>query len=232
MYNVAFTVPIVLAVSTAFQAAPIQPFSADDWRSTLSGTDINEQSLTDLSVSLSNRSTELIRSGRRDEATRITIASYTLSKYISRISSLDSEYIRRLDNSLERLKSSVLESGVSQSAFDITERNLVEIIGQPTSLSQRQVARASPPPRSATQRERTAIIAVIRQGLIDPTSPIFGPIDIIGDKACATVNSKNRYGGYTGNQEAILAYDSELREWALGGIINMPHSACLAPRRR
>lgn len=54
------------------------------------------------------------------------------------------------------------------------------------------------------QAEKAAISDAIRRHLIDPESARFGPITVHRSYACATVNSKNRFGGYAGNQQALL----------------------------
>lgn len=79
----------------------------------------------------------------------------------------------------------------------------------------------------ATIAERKAMIALIRRHLVDPTSPLFGRADVIGNVACFTVNAKNRFGGYTGNQEAVFEFNSATKTWTGGGMITYPHGVCL-----
>lgn len=45
------------------------------------------------------------------------------------------------------------------------------------------------------QAEKKAITDAVRHHLIDPDSAKFGPITVHQGLACATVNSKNRFGG-------------------------------------
>jgi len=54
-------------------------------------------------------------------------------------------------------------------------------------------------PRMANLEEKKAIVQGARNSLKDPLSAMFGEIVIIGnDRACADINAKNGFGGYTG----------------------------------
>ena len=64
------------------------------------------------------------------------------------------------------------------------------------------------------QAEKNAITDAVRHNLIDPDSAKFGPVTVHKGLACATVNSKNRFGGYAGDQEAIL-FKQEPHGWFL-----------------
>jgi hypothetical protein len=71
------------------------------------------------------------------------------------------------------------------------------------------------------------MIAAVRSGLIDPNSALYGAAHVVGNAACLTVNAKNRLGGYSGNQEALLVRDTRTKRWVSGGTNDVPHELCL-----
>lgn len=92
---------------------------------------------------------------------------------------------------------------------------------------------APPPARVAPSRpayvpvnanDRTQIIAAIRQKMIDPSSlrvisiVMYRPINGVKG-ACAVINAKNRFGGYTGNQSMIIYH--EQGQWRAGSASDM-----------
>lgn len=63
--------------------------------------------------------------------------------------------------------------------------------------------------RKATKNERSMIISAINQSLFDSGSAKYLDISLIDKSyACAEVNAKNRFGGYTGFQNMVAAYIS------------------------
>lgn len=76
-----------------------------------------------------------------------------------------------------------------------------------------------------------AVKDAITEGLKDPTSAEFGEISIVdgvgGKFACATVNARNSFGGYTGDQQIMLQHhDAEGWTWAGEGT-EQPHKSCV-----
>lgn len=58
--------------------------------------------------------------------------------------------------------------------------------------------------RAPTAGERQQITQAIKESLIDPESARFGDVLVLPNKyACVAVNSRNRFGGYTGFQMAF-----------------------------
>lgn len=61
--------------------------------------------------------------------------------------------------------------------------------------------------RKATTKERSLIISAVNQNLFDSDSAKYRDIYLIQNSyACAEVNAKNRFGGYTGFTNVVLAY--------------------------
>jgi hypothetical protein len=53
--------------------------------------------------------------------------------------------------------------------------------------------------------EESAVKKAVLTGLKDPESAKFGQFKLIDDnRACITVNAKNAYGGYVGDQQALV----------------------------
>jgi hypothetical protein len=53
--------------------------------------------------------------------------------------------------------------------------------------------------------EESAVKKAVLNGLKDPESAKFGKFKLIDDeRACITVNAKNAFGGYTGDQQAFV----------------------------
>ncbi len=73
--------------------------------------------------------------------------------------------------------------------------------------------------------QESAIQKAVRGSLKDPDSAKFGEYSVLSDKfACMTVNAKNGMGGYTGNQQALLAKKDG--EWIVAEIDRMSHDEC------
>ncbi|QHE86413.1 hypothetical protein [Hydrogenophaga sp. BPS33] len=61
--------------------------------------------------------------------------------------------------------------------------------------------------RPATSSEKLQITQAVQRSLIDPDSARFGDVLVLPNKhACVAVNSKNRFGGYTGFQMAFVSF--------------------------
>lgn len=79
--------------------------------------------------------------------------------------------------------------------------------------------------------QESAVQKVVRESLIDPGSAKFGKSTFTkGAKgesyACLTVNSKNRMGGYTGDQQAVLVKSKD-EDWMVVGTQPMTHDQCV-----
>lgn len=72
---------------------------------------------------------------------------------------------------------------------------------------------------NAAGNDRAQIIAAIKERMIDPDSlkvnkiTMYPPINGVKG-ACASINAKNRLGGYTGNQNIIIY--NEKGKWRAG----------------
>lgn len=67
----------------------------------------------------------------------------------------------------------------------------------------------------------------VRNSLKDPSSAKFGKLTLVGnDYACQSVNAKNSFGGYTGDQQAVVVLMNG--RWHSLAIKNVSHEACLA----
>lgn len=79
--------------------------------------------------------------------------------------------------------------------------------------------------------EKGAVEDAVREALVDPDSAKFGEITIVdagsGKMACATVNARNRMGGYTGDTQMVVGFDAESGEWAAIDDLERSHEACL-----
>lgn len=220
--------PAVLAIASITQASQPTAIGVDEWRSLLADTSADPVALIQLSTTNSGRATDLIRSGDVEEGRRLSIVSFVLSAHVvEKMRREGQSGYRQLANALRDNQSALVDGGTPLVSLNLSASNLSLALGQTPSATPFRALAPPPAPRPATGAERRVLLAIISRNLIDPTAPIFGRADIVGEKACVTVNSRNRFGGYTGNQVAIFAYSPELREWALGGIANVPHSACL-----
>lgn len=78
----------------------------------------------------------------------------------------------------------------------------------------------------ACNRTEADIQQAVRETLIDPGSAVFGQTTIArdGNSACVTVNSRNRLGGYAGEQEARVERAADGR-WRVAAI---PDEGCAA----
>lgn len=76
-----------------------------------------------------------------------------------------------------------------------------------------------------------AVTEAVKTGLKDPDSAEFGAIDIRegpgGKWACVTVNARNSFGGYTGDQQVKLTYvGGQGWQW-VGEPAEMSHESCI-----
>lgn len=70
-------------------------------------------------------------------------------------------------------------------------------------------------------------IKVVKETLKDPDSAKFGEFTEINDRlACLTVNAKNGFGGYTGEQQALLRRVDG--KWTQVTTVKTPHESCIA----
>jgi hypothetical protein len=69
----------------------------------------------------------------------------------------------------------------------------------------------------------------VRRSLKDPASATFGRVTLVDDRhACVDINARNAYGGFVGNQQALVEkrYDSN-NDWVLMTIVDWGHSECV-----
>lgn len=224
---------VAVASIAVFAAAPLsaqmqveKAISVDEWRQALSDVSTDDDdSILNLATRYTNESTDLINSGNRAEALHKSTMALVLTQHIFARKEREGHPAGRRDvDASGRLQTTLIGAGVPLGVMKLSAANLGLVLGQPAASMAVKV-RATP--RPATAAERTAMISVIKRGLIDPTSPLFGRADIVGNQACFTVNAKNRFGGYTGNQEAVLYFNAKTKTWTGGGTINYPHGVCL-----
>lgn len=80
---------------------------------------------------------------------------------------------------------------------DASEIGMLKVSGPLTPTPAEKMKAFRPP----TSSEKLQITQAVQQSLIDPESARFGDILVLPNKyACVAVNSKNRFGGYTGFQ--------------------------------
>ena len=74
--------------------------------------------------------------------------------------------------------------------------------------------------------EEDLVKASVRANMKDPDSAKFGKVSVIDMYACSTVNGKNAFGGYTGDQ---IAYSIKSESgWITFDINNnITHEACV-----
>ena len=97
------------------------------------------------------------------------------------------------------------------------------------------VTRQTPPPSTTNETGTQADVAEAEEAVIrtmkDPDSAIFGEMTYVDkDHACLTVNGKNTFGGYTGDQQAYLKRING--SWVSQFIHEGPKSICLEVNRR
>ncbi len=81
---------------------------------------------------------------------------------------------------------------------------------------------STPPPPT----EEDLVKASVASSMKDPASAKFSKVSVIGKYACSTVNGKNAFGGYTGDQ---IAYSIKSESGWLTFDINdkVDHAACV-----
>lgn len=217
---------VALLASAPLAAQARAEIAVEEWREVLSGVPTDDDdSVLKVATRYSNESTALINTGNIPEAIHKSMISLVLTRQIHDRKEREGSSVGRQDSdSINGLQTALVGAGLSQTTIRQSAVNLGKILGEkPASM----VIKVRQGPRPATAAERAAMIAVIKKDLIDPTSPLFGRADVIGNQACFTVNSKNRFGGYTGNQEAVLYLNPKTKAWTGGGMINYPHGVCL-----
>ena len=79
--------------------------------------------------------------------------------------------------------------------------------------------------------DKGAVEEAVKDILNDPDSARFGEITIVdtadGRKACATINAKNRMGGYTGDKQMTLFYNDDLEKWSVVNDWEFSHETCI-----
>jgi hypothetical protein len=80
-------------------------------------------------------------------------------------------------------------------------------------------------PQDRSDQEK--IRAAVRGALKDPASAQFGPLRVFeADGACQTVNARNSYGGYTGEQQAVMSKVNG--QWLVLALASVSQRQCLA----
>ncbi len=75
---------------------------------------------------------------------------------------------------------------------------------------------------------RDQAIAEMREKIKVPESAKFGKFSIAGPNfACLTINAKNGYGGYSGDQQAVLAKSGQRWIYARMADPSVSHESCL-----
>lgn len=76
-----------------------------------------------------------------------------------------------------------------------------------------------------------AVTNAVKAGLKDPDSAEFGAIDVRegpgGKWACVTVNARNSFGGYTGDQQVKLNYENGQGWQWVGEPAEISHESCM-----
>lgn len=79
--------------------------------------------------------------------------------------------------------------------------------------------------------ETGAVKDAITERLKDPSSAEFGEISIVegvgGKLACATVNARNSFGGYTGEQQITLKHMGDAGWMWVGDATETSHESCV-----
>lgn len=79
--------------------------------------------------------------------------------------------------------------------------------------------------------ESGAVKDAITERLKDPGSAEFGDISVVdgagGKYACATVNARNSFGGYTGEQQITLQHMGEAGWMWVGDATESSHESCV-----
>jgi hypothetical protein len=76
---------------------------------------------------------------------------------------------------------------------------------------------------SPTKIIKQTVLSTLR----DPESAKFGPIAIQGQDACITVNAKNGYGGYTGEQ-GVWLHQNNQGVWFVRNTTAINYEVCKA----
>lgn len=76
----------------------------------------------------------------------------------------------------------------------------------------------------AESEAKKAVLASLK----DPDSAKFGQFTLVNEEhACLTVNSRNSFGGYTGDQQAMLTKIGVEDNWRVK-IVNVSHESCVS----
>lgn len=79
--------------------------------------------------------------------------------------------------------------------------------------------------------DTSAVKNAVKENLVDPSSAEFGEITIVngtfGKLACATVNARNSFGGYTGDQQITLKHMDEAGWMWVGESPSGSHEGCI-----
>lgn len=220
-----FILVVVLGASTV-SAQEWRPIMVDEWRAILDGTSVkSDPAMIDRSASLVAEGAKLLEGESAKDGVKLAIGSLVLHKHVSERMKRRGLYISEdMVENMFKLRSAMRRRGVPDKIIVQSAESLADFLREPRSVMNFDASLA---PRAATQAEKNAMISVVRPELIDPTAPIFGEASVIGDRGCLTVNSKNRFGGYTGNQQAYLIYDNIARHWVYETSRNDSHSICL-----
>lgn len=206
------------------QISALKPISQAEWQALLGPGSQNFSSaeLLSLSTKASAEASNFAASGNRDGAFAATLKAISLSKGGQALSAdKTSEEWTRNQAAARQLAEVLLSVGVPESVLDRSLENLLAVLA-PTRQSKPQSNR----PIAVTGGEQAKIRAAVREVLNDPESGRFGALSLVrSDRACQTVNAKNKFGGYTGDQQAMVL-KLEGRWYALH-VADVSHDQCL-----
>ena len=78
---------------------------------------------------------------------------------------------------------------------------------------------------AGVSKDETAARKAVAASLKDPGSSKFGQFTTVSNDGCLTVNAKNAYGGYTGDQQALVSKIEG--KWIVIGVEAWSHTACV-----
>lgn len=195
---------LMWCVAPAIAQSPINtPIQVAEWKSIIEGPALSVEAGLRLSNQLAAASTNEIQNGNRATALRKILMSLTLSCYFSDASDQKGQanWIENRD-SITGLEAALLSAGITRETMRLSRANLERVLPP---ASAKLGLPSSPRYLPVGAVDRAQIIAAIRDKMIDPASlqisqlKLYSPINGVKG-ACAVINAKNSFGGYTGRQ--------------------------------
>jgi len=219
------------------QVSDVNPISKSEWLDLLQGRNIDEKVTYDISAQLKEMITKSIKLGDRRTELRKTLMVVVLNRYFSeRNHEKGTTVWSRNSQTLDDLQRILTDSGISADTLAESARELEMVlpnnppaksVAGGKSLARSGNTKKGEIPRPASVIGRQSIIEAVSQDLKDPSSARYGEITVFNGRACATVNAKNSFGGYTGNQQAMALYSKESSRWISVLIQGVSHSSCI-----